>query len=315
MTLNKILLTSAVRLGVVMLTLLLLATLVGRGLPQADWTTLKRERHLFGDIYLVDVQRGLAAPLLRLTRTEGLPALASDGSALIYSAWGDVNFDLYWRDVFTGQTRRLTDNRAYNALPAWSPDGTQVAFASGSDHTEIAILTLSSGEIQPITHEQGGHGSPAWSPDGLTLLYTAGGTDDPADIYAQRVACAPDCARLRLTGLPGTDLYPAWSPDGAWIAFLSDRGGSQAVYALPAACLEGDDCVQHNPLLLGTAPNAAAGLRWSPDSSRVLFQADTSGTPDLFALALACGQQPGGCVPVPLTQMARFPLIHIGIGQ
>ncbi len=49
-----------------------------------------------------------------------------------------------------------------DTAPAWSPDGTQIAFGRGN---QIAVLTVASGEVRLL----GPGGDPAWSPDGATI--------------------------------------------------------------------------------------------------------------------------------------------------
>jgi hypothetical protein len=78
----------------------------------------------------------------------------------------------------------------------------------------------------------------------------------------------------RLTDSDAVDQHPAWSPDGARIAFASDRGGSMAVWTMAA---DGS-----NPQPVEGLPGNQTQPRWSPDGTRLVFISDAGGNPDVW---------------------------------
>ncbi len=128
--------------------------------------------------------------------------------------------------------------------------------------------------------------SPAWSPDGSRLAYVSFDQKKPivvvqnlAQIY--RISSNGGDAE-RLTDSPGIDTQPAYSPDGQWIAFTSDRGGSPQVYKMPA---NGGPAQR---LTFDGSYNV--GPRYSPDGKTVAFVQRDGGRYRIASLELATGQ-------------------------
>jgi TolB protein len=80
----------------------------------------------------------------------------------------------------------------------------------------------------------------------------------------------------RLTNTPGTDDYPAWSPDGDRIAFVSDRDGNREIYVMGA-----DGTGQTR---LTHSPGHAHSPSWSPDGSRIAFSLSHEGTSHVYMM-------------------------------
>lgn len=114
----------------------------------------------------------------------------------------------------------------------------------------------------------------AGSPDGRTVACTVRSVDRENDEYLSSIwLLAVDGSSTRqLTRGPGEDKSPRWSPDGARLAFLSDRPGSAQVHLLPA------DGGESAPL--GKLPGAVSGLRWLPDAKALVVNAAVTVDPD-----------------------------------
>src|SRR6266516_3823951 len=118
----------------------------------------------------------------------------------------------------TGLTR-LTTDPAYDASPAWSPDGSKIAFVSYRDGP-AAIYVMNADGTNPValTNHAGSDEQPAWSPDGRKIAF-ASNRDGHYEIYLMN---ADGTGVTRLTA--GPDHYsagPRWSPDGRRIAFTA----------------------------------------------------------------------------------------------
>lgn len=110
-----------------------------------------------------------------------------------------------------------------------APDGKAMAFSAGA---ALFRVPASGGEPTRVLPAMPSYFH-AWSPDGKTLAYAAN-RGSGYDLYA----IAPEGgAERRLTSYPGPDDAPAYSPDGRWIYFLSDRGGrdgNRDLWRMPA---------------------------------------------------------------------------------
>ena len=70
--------------------------------------------------------------------------------------------------------RRVTSNSSGDYQPAWSPDGSRIAFSHGVSATsrEIYFVSIDGSSIVPFTTSSGSASDPSWSPDGRNLVFT-----------------------------------------------------------------------------------------------------------------------------------------------
>jgi serine/threonine protein kinase/Tol biopolymer transport system component len=155
-------------------------------------------------------------------------------------------------------------------MPAWSPDGTQIAFSSNRDGDwDIYRVNADGSDLHNLTNRDAKSDlAPSWSPDGSQIVYASNYYDN-YDIWTMRSSDGLD-AITRIQE-PGYDSFPAWSPDGTTIAYLSDNGGTVPVQAFTIA--DGDD--QPQPVDRNGGPSGAPV--WSPDGASVAFWSNING--------------------------------------
>jgi polyisoprenoid-binding protein YceI/WD40 repeat protein len=185
-------------------------------------------------IYAVDVDGSHLGRLLKPLNESGRwsadfsPALSPDGARIAYTRGiatqtsGEPD-QIYVLDAKgSSRPKRLTDDTFSPSLePDWSPDGSKIAFSLGTqDSGSIWVMDADGKHARELTGDPDTPDtSPTWSSDGEKIAYTSFVSGDNEDIF---VVNADGSGVQRLTEGPEYDGTPAWSPDGARIAFNRD---------------------------------------------------------------------------------------------
>lgn len=198
-------------------------------------------------------------------------------SKIAFASDRDGDFDIYTMGIGGGAPTRLTQNGTLDIDPAWSPDGTQIAFGHertpGSGETHIAVMNADGSGLTVFDQPIGAFCKvfsligvePAWSPDGSEIAFARLCTDDTDfDIFAM----TPDGSSERRVFRSGVlDTEPTWSPDGSRIAFVSKRFGWRQLWVVDA---DGSNA-STLPLPSSRCVDAVADPGWSPDGTRIAF--------------------------------------------
>src|SRR2546430_462177 len=108
------------------------------------------------------------------------PEISPDGRWVAYTVreanWDDNAYEteVWVADTSTGATRQLTNAKKSSRSPAWSPDGSTLAFISDrTDKAQIYLINPSAGEADALTTLEDGVSNFAWAPDGRSIAYSA----------------------------------------------------------------------------------------------------------------------------------------------
>ena len=156
--------------------------------------------------------------------------LSPDATKVATSTVGRSGNDVYVLDLSTKATTRMTTDGRSNARPEWSPDGSRLLYRS-----------FRSGAAELWWQSSAGGGAPerllgvpsldVWqggiSPDGQWLVYRTG-TLNTADLWYRRLS--GDTTTHPFAASPAVDVEPRFSPDGRWLAYVSNESGAYHAY-------------------------------------------------------------------------------------
>ena len=199
------------------------------------------------------------------------PAISPDGATVAFSALGDI----YLMPV-GGSPKNITKSRFFDTDPAWSPDGSQLAYASdrGGDLLDLWIHDLRTGGERRLTKLPTSAMSPAWSPDGRRIAFL-----DVDGIWRRANVSVVDVATGQVTRIheslfgPGV---PTWSPDGKRVAIAMlqpysarFREGTNQILSMSSTGDPAGDAWFSPVPQLSIDSRVGAGPAWSPDGTKM----------------------------------------------
>jgi len=161
--------------------------------------------------------------------------------------------------------------------PAWSPDGSGIAFVSDRDELDSIYLINPDGSgLRRITDYVSVEEGPVWSPDGSRMAFTSNGVlERQRDIF---VIYADGTGLSQITDDGFTEEGLTWSPDGTKIAFAASRDGRDDAVHIFTVNTDGSDVTQ-----ITDRPGYHSEPTWSPDGNRIAF---ISGGEDIWGLSV-----------------------------
>ena len=282
--------------------------------PDGEWVAYRSDNEGTGDIFLRRIGDGETRNLTRELRAdESDPAFSPDGRQIAFRSTHQGG-GIFVVDRSGGDVRRLTN---FGASPAWTPNGRTIVFAtrssidprsggqSGDTYLPSGIRSgASEGWVVDVETRavsrlvRGDFRQPSVSPDGSRIAYWAAPPSPSAGNFARRRETGlwtvgiggEDARQVEVNGPSGVDWNPVWSSDGAFLYFLSDRGGRVGIWraAMDRRRTTSVGRAVAMELEAGRAASlaiAANGRRlawstaeWSPTLLRIDYDADTRST-------------------------------------
>ena len=180
-------------------------------------------------LVLVDRQ-GVSRPLVEQSKTVVEPRLSPDGRRLALTAVDAQSIDIWVLEMARETMTRLSFEQGNDSIPIWTPDGKHVTFSSDRDGVGWNIFSVpSDGSGEPVQLTKSEHPTTAtsWSPDGKLLAFQQLNPDTKLDIGVYSVE---DGEEKLFLSTPFNEYQPTFSPDGRWLAYISNESGREEVY-------------------------------------------------------------------------------------
>jgi eukaryotic-like serine/threonine-protein kinase len=173
-------------------------------------------------------RKGVAVPVSDVHRPYASPRISPDGQRIAVSILESGNYQIWVYDLERGTLSRLTHEKS-NALGVWSPDGKQISFGSTlSGPANLYIISADgNGSPERLTSSPFAQLPSSWSKDNV-LLWTEVDTTTVGDLWALSPHGGTSPTSIRRT--PFDELEPTLSPDGRFLAYVSNDSGTYEVY-------------------------------------------------------------------------------------
>jgi len=206
------------------------------------------------------------------------PRYSPDGQTLAFTRAADIHL----LTLATGSVRQLTNDRREPRGFDWAADGTAIVFGSNrGGRPAVWRIAVAGGEPTPMGLEDNITGLTI-ARHGRRLAYTQ--RLDDRNIWRLELPTAdnPNPRPTRLIASTRDETLPQYSPDGRYVAFVSNRSGSSEIWRA-----EADGSEPKVLTTMGGPPTNAP--RWSPDGKQIAFESSAAGQADIYVIGVDGG--------------------------
>jgi len=221
------------------------------------------------------------------------PEISPDGTRIAFQDSREGKLDIWVMGADGSDPQRLTDHPEHDYLPAWTPDGLRITFTSwrtepGDEEPAPHLYVMNADGSEPrrlMAESLGTSAGAAWAPDGQSFVIARKVGSEAGDADSELYLASAEGEVLRqLTDDDASNGAPAFSPDGAWIAFYTDRGETSMLEVMRTDGSERRTVV---------TDGQSWYPRWSPDGRWLVYTAATTDMDlDLFVVPVDGSREP-----------------------
>ena len=191
-------------------------------------------------------------------------AEAPGTAKIVFTSRRDGNFEIYTMNPDGSDQINLTQHRAKDSAPVWSPTGEQILFVSDRGGIgDLYLMDPDGTNVRQVFKKLIGREFPTWSPDGKALAYQRFHT---FSIYTASIDGKNETK-------VADGLWPAWSPDGSEIAFMAAKfvWGENRNLQVPNVRVQIINLQTHVEAALLPGATSMFDPTWAPDSTQIAF--------------------------------------------
>ena len=161
-------------------------------------------------------------------------SLSPDGKSVAVTVGTGEALDIWILEAARGLRTRFTFDQAIDRYPIWSPDGRSLAFASSRlGHLNLYRKSVDGavGSEELLYSDERDKQPYSWSPDGRYLIFSSIDPKTKSDLWI--LPMTGERKPFAFAQTEFSEIQGVFSPDGRWIAYVSDESGTAEVYAAP----------------------------------------------------------------------------------
>jgi Tol biopolymer transport system component len=250
-----------------------------------------------GDLYILDTTTRLKIRLTADLMDDISPVWSPDRQTIAFASAPvpGRSYDIYLIDIFTRQKTLVIENDANDQNPSWLPDGRHLLFSSNRVYLDdLYILDLDTNTVEIIDKHPARDTYPAASPDGTLMAFASNRHRGYDSVTFSIQLMNLETRQIQsLVDFPGSNIQPAWSADGHWIAYVVDD--LETPYSLNVSVR---NIVTDEVYLITDRSSRTFAPVWSPDAQHLAFSSDDNGNFEIYTIEIDASRNVGSWQPL-----------------